>query len=144
MKKVGILLFALSMVSFSARTTTRKATATKKATTKSAQALTVVDKFNQLETQYAALVNRENNEFAKIRANAENAAKQLEERTALRAQIQEKIEKIESAANSKVFKEQYSNVVKEYKNVVKALDTEIKRLTTTVENYQALEQLKGE
>ena len=55
-----------------------------------------------------------------------------------------KLEKIENAANSKMFKEQYAGIVKEYKNVVKALDSEIKRLSNVVENYQALEQLKGE
>ena len=86
----------------------------------------------------------ENQEFGKIKANAENASKQLEEKEALKAKIEEKIAKIEDAANSKVFKAQYAGIVKEYKNVVKALDTEIKRLTTVVENYQALEQLKGE
>lgn len=97
-----------------------------------------------MEAEYARLVDMENQEFGKIKANAENAAKQLEEKQALKSQIEDKISKIENAANSKMFKEQYAGIVKEYRNVVKALDSEIKRLSNVVENYQALEQLKGE
>ena len=143
MKKVGILFVVLSMMSFSANTQTAKTKPGKKVATK-AQAQTLVGRFNQLEAEYARLVDMENQEFGKIKANAENAAKQLEEKQALKSQIEEKISKIESAENSKVFKAKYAGIVKEYKNVVKALDSEIKRLSNVVENYQALEQLKGE
>ena len=145
MKKVGILFVVLSMMSFSANAQTAKTKPGKKAAvTKTTQAQTVVGRFNQLEAEYARLVDMENQEFGKIKANAENAAKQLEEKQALKSQIEEKISKIESAENSKVFKAKYAGIVKEYKNVVKALDSEIKRLSNVVENYQALEQLKGE
>ena len=143
MKKVGILFVVLSMMSFSANTQTAKTKPGKKVATK-AQAQTLVGRFNQLEVEYARLVDMENQEFGKIKANAENAAKQLEEKQALKSQIEEKISKIESAENSKVFKAKYAGIVKEYKNVVKALDSEIKKLSNVVENYQALEQLKGE
>ncbi|ASQ47892.1 MAG: adhesion protein FadA [Leptotrichia sp.] len=143
MKKVGILFVVLSMMSFSANTQTAKTKPGKKVATK-AQAQTLVGRFNQLEAEYARLVDMENQEFGKIKANAENAAKQLEEKQALKSQIEEKISKIESAENSKVFKAKYAGIVKEYKNVVKALDSEIKKLSNVVENYQALEQLKGE
>ena len=145
MKKVGILFVVLSMMSFSANAQTAKTKPGKKAAvTKTTQAQTEVGRFNQLEAEYARLVDMENQEFGKIKANAENAAKQLEEKQALKAQIEDKISKIENAANSKMFKEQYAGIVKEYRNVVKALDSEIKRLSNVVENYQALEQLKGE
>ena len=143
MKRVGILFVVLSMMSFSANTQTAKTKPGKKVATK-AQAQTLVGRFNQLEAEYARLVDMENQEFGKIKANAENAAKQLEEKQALKSQIEEKISKIESAENSKVFKAKYAGIVKEYKNVVKALDSEIKKLSNVVENYQALEQLKGE
>jgi adhesion protein fadA len=143
MKKVGILFVVLSMMSFSANTQTAKTKPGKKVATK-AQAQTLVGRFNQLEAEYSRLVDMENQEFGKIKANAENAAKQLEEKQALKSQIEEKISKIESAENSKVFKAKYAGIVKEYKNVVKALDSEIKKLSNVVENYQALEQLKGE
>ena len=143
MKKVGILFVVLSMMSFSANTQTAKTKPGKKVATK-AQAQTLVGRFNQLEAEYARLVDMENQEFGKIKANAENAAKQLEEKQAVKSQIEEKISKIESAQTSKVFKAKYAGIVKEYKNVVKALDSEIKKLSNVVENYQALEQLKGE
>ena len=141
MKKVGILFVVLSMMSFSANTQTAKTKPGKKVATK-AQAQTLVGRFNQLEAEYARLVDMENQEFGKIKANAENAAKQLEEKQALKAQIEDKISKIENAANSKMFKEQYAGIVKEYKNVVKALDQEINALSKTVDNYNTILQLK--
>ena len=143
MKKDGKFIVVLSMMTSSANTQTAKTKPGKKVATK-AQAQTLVGRFNQLEAEYARLVDMENQEFGKIKANAENAAKQLEEKQALKSQIEEKISKIESAENSKVFKAKYAGIVKEYKNVVKALDSEIKKLSNVVENYQALEQLKGE
>ena len=57
--------------------------------------------------------------------------------------IEERIAKIEAAADSKAFKAQYADLAKQYKAVVKALDTEIKSLNTTVENFAAIESLKG-
>jgi len=143
MKKVGILFVVLSMMSFSANAQTAKTKPGKKAAvTKTTQAQTVVGRFNQLEAEYARLVDMENQEFGKIKANAENAAKQLEEKQALKAQIEDKISKIENAANSKMFKEQYAGIVKEYRNVVKALDKEIANQQKIIENFELLKSLR--
>ena len=124
MKKIGALFLVLSAVSF-------------------AGYQEVSAKFNQLESQYSQLVNLENQEFAKLKANASNAAQKLEERQRLKAALEERIAKIEGSAGAKFFKGEYGDLVKEYKNVVKALDEEIKTLSKTVENYQAVESLKG-
>ena len=60
MKKIGALFLVLSAVSF-------------------AGYQEVSAKFNQLESQYSQLVNLENQEFAKLKANASNAAQKLED-----------------------------------------------------------------
>jgi len=104
---------------------------------------TVTGRFNQLEAEYERLVNMENQEYSKLKANAEAAANRLAEKQAQKAQIEERIAKIEAAADSKAFKAQYADLAKQYKAVVKALDTEIKSLNTTVENFAAIESLKG-
>ena len=104
MKKIGALFLVLSAVSF-------------------AGYQEINAKYNQLESQFTQLVNLENQQYAKLRANAENASQKL--------------------AGAKFFKGEYGDLVKEYKNVVKALDEEIKTLSKTVENYQAVESLKG-
>ena len=104
---------------------------------------TVTGRFNQLEAEYERLVNMENQEYSKLKANAEAAANRLAEKQAQKAQIEERIAKIEAAADSKAFKAQYSELAKQYKTVVKALDSEIKSLNTTVENFAAIEALKG-
>ena len=96
-----------------------------------------------MESQFTQLVNLENQQYAKLRANAENASQKLEERQRLKAALEERIAKIEGSAGAKFFKGEYGDLVKEYKNVVKALDEEIKTLSKTVENYQAVESLKG-
>mgnify|MGYP000940420649 FL=1 len=140
MKKVGILFVLLSALSFSAASTksTKPSRPSKTVTTQS-----VSGRFNQLEAEYERLVNMENQEYNKLKANAEVAANKLAEKEAQKAQIEERIAKIEAAANSKVFKAQYSELVKQYKAVVKALDSEINSLKTTVENFDAIESLKG-
>ena len=137
MKKVGILFVLLSALSFSANS----AKTTK--TTKTRTTKTVTGRFNQLEAEYERLVNMENQEYSKLKANAEAAANRLAEKQAQKAQIEERIAKIEAAADSKAFKAQYSELAKQYKTVVKALDSEIKSLNTTVENFAAIEALKG-
>ena len=134
MKKVGILFVLLSALSFSAASAK---------SSKTASAQTVVGRFNQLEAEYERLVNMENQEYNKLKANAEVAANKLAEKEAQKAQIEERIAKIEAAADSKAFKAQYSELVKQYKAVVKALDSEIKTLSTRVENFAAIEALKG-
>ena len=137
MKKVGILFVLLSALSFSANS------AKTVKTTKTVAAQTVTGRFNQLEAEYERLVNMENQEYNKLKANADAAAAKLAEKQAQKAQIEERIAKIEAAADSKAFKAQYADLAKQYKAVVKALDTEIKSLNTTVENFAAIETLKG-
>ena len=130
MKKVGILFVLLSALSFSA------------ASSKTTTSQTVTGRFNQLEAEYERLVNMENQEYNKLKANADAAATRLAEKEAQKAKIEERIAKIEAAADSKVFKAEYSDLVKQYKAVVKALDSEIKTLSTTVENFAAIQALK--
>ena len=142
MKKVGILFVLLSALSFSANSAKTVKT-TKAKTTKTVAAQTVTGRFNQLEAEYERLVNMENQEYNKLKANADAAAVKLAEKQAQKAQIEERIAKIEAAADSKAFKAQYSELVKQYKAVVKALDSEIKTLSTRVENFAAIEALKG-
>ena len=124
MKKLGALFLILSAVSF-------------------AGYQEINAKYNQLESQFTHLVNLENQEYAKLRANAEVASRKLDERQRLKAALEDRIAKIESSAGAKFFKGEYGDLVKEYKNVVKALDEEIKSLSKTVEDYQAVESLKG-
>jgi len=131
MKKVGVLFVLLSALSFSATAS------------KSAGQVTVDAKFNQLEAEYSKLVNMENQEYSKLKSNADAAATKLAEKEAQKAQIEEKISKIEAASDSREFRAQYSELARQYKTVVKALDNEIKSLRTTVENFAAIENLKG-
>ena len=106
MKKIGALFLVLSAVSF-------------------AGYQEVSAKFNQLESQYSQLVNLENQEFAKLKANASNAAQKLEERQRLKATLEDRIAKIENSSGAKFFKGEYGGLVKEYKTLIKALDEEI-------------------
>ena len=141
MKKVGILFVLLSALSFSANSAkTVKSTKT----TKTVTTQTVTGRFNQLEAEYERLVNMENQEYNKLKENADAAATTLAEKEAQKAQIEERIAKIEAAADSKAFKAQYSDLAKQYKAVVKALDSEIKSLRTKVENFNAIKSLKGD
>ena len=142
MKKVGILFVLLSALSFSANSAKTTKT-TKTRTTKTVTTQSVTGRFNQLEAEYERLVNMENQEYNKLKANADAAAARLAEKEAQKAQIEERIAKSEAAADSKAFKAQYADLAKQYKAVVKALDTEIKSLNTTVENFAAIESLKG-
>ena len=134
MKKVGILFVLLSALSFSAASA-------KSSKTTSAQ--TVVGRFNQLEAEYERLVNMENQEYNKLKANADAAASKLAEKEAQKAQLEERISKVEAASETKAFKAQYAELAKQYKAVAKSLDTEIKSLRATVENFAAIEALKG-
>ena len=124
MKKIGALFLVLSAVSF-------------------AGYQEINAKYNQLESQFTQLVNLENQQYAKLRANAENASQKLEERQRLKATLEDRIAKIENSSGAKFFKGEYGGLVKEYKTLVKALDEEIKSLSKAVENYQAVESLKG-
>ena len=82
MKKVGILFVLLSALSFSAASAK---------SSKTASAQTVVGRFNQLEAEYERLVNMENQEYNKLKANADAAASKLAEKEAQKAQLEERI-----------------------------------------------------
>ena len=140
MKKVGILFVLLSALSFSAASTksTKPSRPSKTVTTQS-----VSGRFNQLEAEYERLVNMENQEYNKLKANADAAASKLAEKEAQKAQLEERISKVEAASETKAFKAQYAELAKQYKAVAKSLDTEIKSLRATVENFAAIEALKG-
>ena len=143
MKKVGILFMLLSALSFSA--TSKKSSKTSKKPSKTTvEGQSVTSRFNQLEAELERLINMEDQEYNKLKANAAAAAERLAEKSAQKAQIEEKIEKIEaSVSNKKAFKTQYGGIIKQYKDVVKSLDAEIKSLTRTVDNFAAIESVKG-
>ena len=124
MKKIAVLLVLLSAVSF-------------------ADFAQVNAKYQKLEAEYSQLVNTENQEFNKLRASAQNASKELNQKQALKANIEERVSRLEGANTSKYFQSQYSEIVKEYKNVIKALQAEISSLSKVVDNYNAVESLKG-
>ena len=77
MKKVGILFVLLSALSFSAASA--KSTKQAKQPSKQVANQTVTGRFNQLEAEYERLVNMENQEYSKLKANAEAAANRLAE-----------------------------------------------------------------
>ena len=85
----------------------------------------------------------ENREFDKLRGNAQNAAQALDEKQRLKANIEERVSRLEGANTSKYFQSEYAGIIKEYKNVIKALDAEIASLSKIVDNYNAVESLKG-
>lgn len=148
MKKTALLLFmALSLCAFSAPSRAFKG---RRRNTKSVQAKTVKaavtpeEKFNQIESGYQKLVQMEDQEFERLKANATLASSQLEEKAALKAQIEDKIAKAQDARKNGTFGREYDNILKEYRNVEKVLDAEIKKLSRKVENFKALESLKSE
>ena len=144
MKKAALLFMALSLCAFSAPS---KASKGQKRNTRNVQAktaLTPEEKFNQIENSYQKLVQMEEQEFERLKADAALASSQLEEKAALKAQIEDKIAKVQGARKNRAFGKEYDNILKEYRDVEKALDAEIKRLSGTVENYKALESLKSE
>lgn len=124
MKKIAVLLVLLSAVSF-------------------ADFAQVNAKYQKLEAEYSQLVNTENQEFNKLRASAQNASQELNQKQALKANIEERVSRLEGANTSKYFQSQYAGIIKEYKNVIKALDAEISSLSKVVDNYNAVESLKG-
>ena len=124
MKKIAVLLVLLSAVSF-------------------ADFAQVNAKYQKLEADYSQLINTENQEFNKLRASAQNASQELNQKQALKANIEERVSRLEGANTSKYFQSQYSEIVKEYKNVIKALDAEISSLSRIVDNYNTVESLKG-
>lgn len=124
MKKIAVLLVLLSAVSF-------------------ADFAQVNAKYQKLEAEYSQLVNTENQEFNKLRASAQNASQELNQKQALKANIEERVSRLEGANTSRNFQSQYAGILKEYKGVIKALDAEISSLSKVVDNYNAVESLKG-
>ena len=124
MKKIAVLFVLLSAVSF-------------------ADFAQVNAKYQKLESEYSQLVDMENREFDKLRGNAQNAAQALDEKQRLKANIEERVSRLEGANTSKYFQSEYAGIIKEYKNVIKALDAEIASLSKIVDNYNAVESLKG-
>lgn len=144
MKKAALLFMALSLCAFSAPSRASKG---QKRSTRNVQvkaALTPEEKFSQIESGYQKLVQMEDQEFEKLKSNATLASSQLEEKAALKAQIEDKIAKAQDARKNGTFGKEYDNILKEYRNVEKALDAEIRKLSRTVENFKALELLKSE
>lgn len=140
MKKIATLCLVLSVASFAAN---KKATPSKNKPTTAATGTTVIAKFNALEASYAKLVETENAEYERLVANAEKTSAELAEKIALKANIDEKIAKVEAASTTKVFKSEYDALVKEYRSVSKALDTEIKKLEAAVEKFNLVRSLRG-
>ena len=126
-KKLAVLLgvLVLSSISFAAPAKAGKAAGG-----------SIESSLSNLENQLEKLQQMEDAKFRQQEAQANEAAQRLNNYTAMQA-------KIEAAADSKAFKAQYSELVKQYKAVVKALDSEIKTLSTRVENFAAIEALKG-
>ena len=124
MKKIAVLFVLLSAVSF-------------------ADFAQVNAKYQKLESEYSQLVDMENREFDKLRGNAQNAAQALDEKQRLKANIEERVSRLEGANTSKYFQSEYAGIIKEYKNVIKALDAEIASLSKIVDNYNAVQSLKG-
>ena len=84
MKKIAVLLVLLSAVSF-------------------ADFAQVNAKYQKLEAEYSQLVNTENQEFNKLRASAQNASQELNQKQALKANIEERVSRLEGANTSKYF-----------------------------------------
>ena len=124
MKKIAVLFVLLSAVSF-------------------ADFAQVNAKYQKLESEYSQLVDMENREFDKLRGNAQNAAQALDEKQRLKANIEERVSRLEGANTSKYFQSEYAGIIKEYKNVIKALDVEITNLNKVVDDFSQIEAIKG-
>mgnify|MGYP002661324713 FL=1 len=61
----------------------------------------------------------------------------------MKAKLEEKIEKLETAKDTNYYKTEYSELVKQYKNVIKALDVEITNLNKVVDDFSQIEAIKG-
>ena len=132
-KRLAVLLgvLVLSSVSFAAPKTAP------------ARGAAIENSLSNLENQLDRLQQMEEAKYKEQEALAQNAAQKLEERQRLKATLEDRIAKIENSSGSKFFKGEYGGLVKEYKTLIKALDEEIKSLSKAVENYEAVESLKG-
>ena len=124
MKKIGILFVLLGAMSFAGYEE-------------------INSSFNKLESDYEKLISLEDQQYNKLKENASNASQQLEEKQAMKAKLEEKIEKLETAKDTNYYKTEYSELVKQYKNVIKALDVEITNLNKVVDDFSQIEAIKG-
>lgn len=124
MKKVLLFVLAISALSF-------------------ADYATISTKFQEVEASFIELVNRENQEYAKLLENADNAERELAEKRALRASIEERINRLEAVKDTRFYASDYSSLVKEYRSVVSSLDREIRNLEKSVADFQKIRELKG-
>ena len=124
MKKIGILFVLLGAMSFAGYEE-------------------INSSFNKLESSYSQLTNLENQQYSKLRNEANKASQDLEEKQAMKATIEEKIAKLEKAKNTGYYKNEYEGIVSQYKEVIRALDVEISNLNKTIDNFNKVESLKG-
>ena len=124
MKKIGILFVVLGAMSF-------------------ASYEEINSNFNKLESSYSQLKNLEDQQYGKLKNEANKAAQDLEEKQAMKATIEEKIAKLEKAKNTSYYKNEYEGIVSQYKEVIRALDVEISNLNKTIDNFNKVESLKG-
>ena len=124
MKKIGILFVLLGAMSFAGYEE-------------------INSSFNKLESSYTQLTNLENQQYSKLKSEANDAAQKVEEKQALKSTIEEKVAKLESAKNTSYYKNEYEGIVSQYKEVIKSLDAEITNLNRTIDNFNKVESLKG-
>ena len=124
MKKIGILFVVLGAMSFAGYEE-------------------INSNFNKLESSYSQLKNLEDQQYGKLKNEANKAAQDLEEKQAMKATIEEKIAKLEKAKNTSYYKNEYEGIVSQYKEVIKSLDAEISNLSKTIDNFNKVESLKG-
>lgn len=124
MKKIGILFVLLGAMSFAGYEE-------------------INSSFNKLESSYTQLTNLENQQYSKLKSEANDAAQKVEEKQALKSTIEEKVAKLETAKNTSYYKNEYEGIVSQYKEVIKSLDAEITNLNRTIDNFNKVESLKG-
>lgn len=124
MKKIGILFVLLGAMSFAGYEE-------------------INSSFNKLESSYSQLTNLENQQYSKLRNEANKASQDLEEKQAMKSTIEEKIAKLETAKNTSYYNNEYEGIVNQYKEVVRSLDAEISNLNKIIDNFNKVESLKG-
>ena len=124
MKKIGILFVLLGAMSFAGYEE-------------------INSSFNKLESSYTQLTNLENQQYSKLKSEANDAAQKVEEKQAMKSTIEEKVAKLETAKNTSYYKNEYEGIVNQYKEVVRSLDAEISNLNKIIDNFNKVESLKG-
>ena len=124
MKKIGILFVVLGAMSFAGYEE-------------------INSNFNKLESSYSQLKNLEDQQYGKLKNQANKAAQDLEEKQAMKATIEEKIAKKKKKKNTSYYKNEQEAIVSHYKEVIRAIDVEISNLNKTIDNFNKVESLKG-